>query len=168
MNAEGLQRNFTARDRARPLRSLCARLLALGTLLLLCAGGAEAGRELPSGMLVGVVDSAQFPVITLKRPKPGLLTRIITLWMYDGTISYPVAPSVRIRNQNNLFVVSGLMPQLKDKFVALKSGLNGEVNQIWVLSEAEAEEYITRPGTLFPPVATLSGSSASTSSSTSE
>lgn len=132
-----------------------ASLLALAAMLLLGAGTAEAGRELPAGMLVGVVDSASFPVITLKRPKPSLLKRVVSLGLYQKTISYPVAVSVRIRNENNLFVVNGLMPQLKNKFVGLKSGLSGEVNQIWVMTEAEAVAYVQRPDTRFPPQATL-------------
>ena len=155
MNAVAFQHSSTAPRGLDRWRGLGARLLALGALLLLCAGTAEAGRELPSGMLVGVVDSASFPVITLKRPKPNLLKQVVSLGLYEKTVSYPVAVSVRIRNENNLFIVNGLMPQLKDKFVALKTGLSGQVNQIWVLTEAEASEYVKRPDTRFPPRATI-------------
>ncbi|XEG74148.1 hypothetical protein QA447_07920 [Pseudomonas sp. abacavir_1] len=152
MNAVAYRHSSTS-SRGNRWRPLGALLLALGLLLGACS--AEAGRELPSGMLVGVVDSASFPVITLKRPKPNLLKQVVSLGLYQKTVSYPVAVSVRIRNENNLFIVNGLMPQLKDKFVALKSGLSGQVNQIWVLTEAEAEEYVQRPDTRFPPRATL-------------
>jgi len=151
MIAAGLQHFFKARGWATPLRGA----LALAAMLLLFTGTAEAGRDLPAGMLVGVVDSASFPVITLKRPKPSLVKQVVSLGFYEKTVSYPVAVSVRIRNENNLFVVNGLMPQLKGKFVGLKNGINGEVNQIWVMTEAEAADYVKRPGTRFPPQATI-------------
>lgn len=151
MIAAGLQHFLKARGWATPLRGA----LALAAMLLLFTGSAQAGRDLPAGMLVGVVDSASFPVITLKRPKPSLVKQVVSLGFYEKTVSYPVAVSVRIRNENNLFIVTGLMSQLKDKFVGLKSGINGEVNQIWVMTEAEAADYVTRPGTRFPPQATL-------------
>ncbi|RCI71343.1 hypothetical protein DT376_29630, partial [Pseudomonas aeruginosa] len=43
------------------------RALLCGLALLLCGGEALA-RQLPSDMLVGFVASAQYPVITLKKP----------------------------------------------------------------------------------------------------
>lgn len=167
MTAAGHQHFFTAPSRAFSRRHPRAGWLLLAVLLLCAAGSAQAGRELPSGMLVGVVDSASFPVITLKRPRPSLLKRVVSLGLYDKTISYPVAVSVRIRDQKNLFVVNGQMPLLKEKFVGLKSGINGQVTQIWVMTEAEASEYVTRPGTRFPPEAKLLSDDSGTSTSTS-
>ncbi|MGG4650018.1 hypothetical protein ACLPHQ_29995, partial [Pseudomonas aeruginosa] len=53
------------------------RALLCGLALLLCGGEALA-RQLPSDMLVGFVASAQYPVITLKKPKQSLLRIEIT------------------------------------------------------------------------------------------
>lgn len=105
------------------------RALLCGLALLLCGGEALA-RQLPSDMLVGFVASAQYPVITLKKPKQSLLRSVLTLGLGKKTVSYSVAPSVRIRTAQNLFIVYGRMPQLKGSFVGLKSDNNGQVKQI--------------------------------------
>lgn len=74
------------------------RALLCGLALLLCGGEALA-RQLPSDMLVGFVASAQYPVITLKKPKQSLLRSVLTLGLGKKTVSYSVAPSVRIRTR---------------------------------------------------------------------
>lgn len=91
------------------------RALLCGLALLLCGGEALA-RQLPSDMLVGFVASAQYPVITLKKPKQSLLRSVLTLGLGKKTVSYSVAPSVRIRTAQNLFIVYGRMPQLQGQF----------------------------------------------------
>ncbi|QJP11973.1 hypothetical protein G4G71_10005 [Pseudomonas multiresinivorans] len=101
--------------------------------------------------MVGFVDSAVYPVITLKRPRPSLLRQVMTLGLYKRTVSYPLSVSVRIRDENNRFMVYGLLPNITGKFVGIKVGLDSRISQIWVLTEREATEYVTRPGTLFPP-----------------
>lgn len=128
-------------------------LQLLGALALMVglSNPALAARELPSGMLVGFVDSAVYPVITLKRPKPSLLRQVITIGLYKKTISYPLSVTIRIRDENNRFMVYGLLPKITGKFVGIKMGLDSRVSQIWVMTEAEATEYVTRPDTLFPP-----------------
>ena len=125
------------------------RALLCGLALLLCGGEALA-RQLPSDMLVGFVASAQYPVITLKKPKQSLLRSVLTLGLGKKTVSYSVAPSVRIRTAQNLFIVYGRMPQLKGSFVGLKSDNNGQVKQIWELTEKEALDYVRRPDARFP------------------
>ncbi|MCY1560867.1 hypothetical protein D9M68_980580 [compost metagenome] len=101
-------------------------------------------------MLVGVVDSAMYPQITLRKPKPPLLTRMATLGLYKKTITYRVAPSVRIRDEDNRFMVYGMLPKVTGKVVGLKSGVGGQVSQVWVLTGEEAVEYVRRPDTHFP------------------
>ncbi|MFO1812921.1 hypothetical protein QOT72_30185 [Pseudomonas aeruginosa] len=125
------------------------RALLCGLALLLCGGEALA-RQLPSDMLVGFVASAQYPVITLKKPKQSLLRSVLTLGLGKKTVSYSVAPSVRIRTAQNLFIVYGRMPQLKGSFVGLKSDNNGQVKQIWELTEKEVLDYVRRPDARFP------------------
>ncbi|MCY1260178.1 hypothetical protein D9M68_169730 [compost metagenome] len=124
--------------------------LAACALLLACAGPAQAARTIPSGMLIGMVDSASYPVITLKKPKPSLLVRIAKLWLYPKTVSYSVAVSVRIRDESGRFMVHGMLPQLAGKFVGLEADVNGQVRQVWVLTRQEADEYAARPDTRFP------------------
>lgn len=127
------------------------RLLGALALMLGLSSPALADRVIPSGMMVGFVDSAVYPVITLKRPKPSLLRRVMTLGLYKRTVSYPLSVSVRIRDENNRFMVYGLLPSITGKFVGIKVGLDSRISQIWVLTEREATEYVNRPGTLFPP-----------------
>jgi len=149
MTSAGLHTIQQTRGSLRRLALQClgALALVLGSIL-----PAHADRILPSGMMVAFVDSAQFPVITLKRPKPSLLKQVVTLGLYRKTISYPLSVSVRIRDEDNHFLVYGLLPTLTGKFVAIKPGLDQRISQIWVLTAAEANEYVTRPGTLFPPI----------------
>ena len=54
------------------------------------------------------------------------------------------------RTAQNLFIVYGRMPQLKGSFVGLKSDNNGQVKQIWELTEKEALDYVRRPDARFP------------------
>ncbi|MDH0288259.1 hypothetical protein N7414_03960 [Pseudomonas sp. GD04087] len=126
-------------------------LLGVLALMLGLSTPALADRVIPSGMMVGFVDSAVYPVITLKRPKPSLLRRVVTLGLYNKTVSYPLSVSVRIRDQQNRFMVYGLLPQITGKFVGIKVGLDSRISQIWVMTEAEATEYVSRPDTKFPP-----------------
>lgn len=126
-------------------------LLGALALVLGLSSPALADRVIPSGMMVGYVDSAVYPVITLKRPKPSLLRRVITLGLYQKTVSYPLSVSIRIRDEDNRFMVYGQLPKITGKFVGIKVGLDSRISQIWVLTEAEAIEYVHRPGTLFPP-----------------
>ncbi|MCG8906243.1 hypothetical protein [Pseudomonas sp. DP-17] len=126
-------------------------LLGAFALLLGLSSPALADRVIPSGMMVGFVDSAVFPVITLKRPKPTLLRQVMTLGLYKKTISYPLSVSIRIRDEDNRFMVYGQLPKITGKFVGIKMGLDSRISQIWVLTQAEAVEYVRRPDTLFPP-----------------
>lgn len=133
------------------LRRCSLQLLGAIALLLGLSTPALADRVIPAGMMVGFVDSAVYPVITLKRPRPSLLRQVMTLGLYKRTVSYPLSVSVRIRDENNRFMVYGLLPNITGKFVGIKVGLDSRISQIWVLTEREATEYVTRPGTLFPP-----------------
>lgn len=126
-------------------------LLGALALMLGLSSPALADRVIPSGMMVGFVDSAVYPVITLKRPKPSLLRQVITIGLYKKTISYPLSVTIRIRDENNRFMVYGMLPKITGKFVGIKMGLDSRISQIWVMTEAEATEYVTRPDTLFPP-----------------
>lgn len=149
MTSAGLH---TIHESPRSLRRLVLQCLGALALVLGCSLPAQADRVLPPGMMLAFVDYAQFPMITLKRPRPSLLKQILTLGLYRKNITYPVAASVRIRDEDNHFLVNGMMPLLKGKVVAVKPGIDKQINQIWVLTEAEANEYATRPGTLFPPI----------------
>ncbi|MFR0688695.1 hypothetical protein ACLUTX_04840 [Enterobacterales bacterium AE_CKDN230030158-1A_HGKHYDSX7] len=126
-------------------------LLGAFALLLGLSAPAQADRVIPSGMMVGFVDSAVYPVITLKRPKPSLLRQVMTLGLYNRTISYPLSVSIRIRDEDNRFMVYGQLPKITGKFVGIKMGLDSRISQIWVLTQKEAVEYVSRPDTLFPP-----------------
>jgi len=134
-----------------PLPRWTLQLLGALALMLGLSSPALADRVIPSGMMVGFVDSAVYPVITLKRPKPSLLRRVITIGLYEKTVSYPLSVSVRIRDENNRFLVYGLLPNIAGKFVGIKVGLDSRISQIWVLTEKEATEYVTRADTIFPP-----------------
>lgn len=135
----------------RALQRLCVLLLGTAVLLLGSTAPAHAGRVIPSGMMVGFVYSAQYPVITLKRPKPSLLRQVVTLGLYQKTVSYPLSVSLRIRDENNRFMLNGLLPNINGKFVGIKVGLDKRISQIWVMTNEEAAEYVTRPDTIFPP-----------------
>lgn len=105
----------------------------VGTIALLLglSAPALADRVIPSGMMVGFVDSAVFPVITLKRPKPSLLRQVMTLGLYNKTVSYPLSVSLRIRDEDNRFMVYGQLPKITGKFVGIKVGLDKRISQIW-------------------------------------
>ncbi|MNZ78561.1 hypothetical protein D3C78_971380 [compost metagenome] len=135
---------------AKPASGLLKALLAASVLFFAGVAPAHADRAIPSGMLVGVVDSAMYPQITLRKPKPPLLTRMATLGLYKKTITYRVAPSVRIRDEDNRFMVYGMLPKVTGKVVGLKSDFSGQVSQVWVLTGEEAVEYARRPDTHFP------------------
>lgn len=124
------------------------RALLCGLALLLCGGEALA-RQLPSDMLVGFVASAQYPVITLKKPKQSLLRSVLTLGLGRNRQLFGGAVGA---HPHGAEPVHRLWPhaQLKGSFVGLKSDNNGQVKQIWELAEKEALDYVRRPDARFP------------------
>ena len=124
------------------------RALLCGLALLLCGG--EAGAAVAERHAGGLRGQRAVPGHHPEEAQAELLRSVLTLGLGKKTVSYSVAPSVRIRTAQNLFIVYGRMPQLKGSFVGLKSDNNGQVKQIWELTEKEALDYVRRPDARFP------------------
>lgn len=122
--------------------------LALGLTLLLLSFEAVAARMLPSGLLLGSVRSASYPFITLESPRRGLADRLLALGRRPA-VSYRLTAGVRIRSEEGRYLVSGLLPTLVGKTVAMRRGSTGDVQEIWVLTAEEAAQYARRDGTRF-------------------
>jgi hypothetical protein len=123
--------------------------LFVSLTLLVASVEAEAARVLPSGLLMGPVRSASYPFITLEKPKRGLVEKVLRFGR-TPVVTYRLTVGVRIRTEEGRFIVTGMLPTLAGKVVAMRGAGDGDIDEIWVLTREEAEQYAGREGTRFP------------------
>ena len=120
-------------------RALSRRHLLVG-LLLIGAGTAFAQepstRQFPAHALRGTLVVQQPPVITM-----------------DGAPAR-LSPGSRIREANNMLVLSAALVDRKKLTVNYTLEANGLVHDVWILTEAEARAVVEAEGCAIPTAAT--------------
>ena len=111
-------------------------VLALGLAFALPA----AARELPRDMEVAYMKSAQYPNVELSSGGFSWV-KLLTLGLADGSQTYTMAGSVKVRNQRNAFVTRGKISMFRDVFVAFKRNNNNQIQEIWILNDTEVEKF---------------------------
>ena len=111
-------------------------VLTLGLALALPA----AARDLPRGMEVAYMKSAQYPTIELSSGGFSWV-KLLTLGLADGSQQYSMSNSVKIRNQKNAFVTRSKLSAYGDHFVAFKRNNNNQIQEIWILKDDEVEKF---------------------------
>lgn len=117
-------------------------ILALGLALALPA----AARELPRGMEVAYMKSAQYPNVELSSGGFSWV-KLLTLGLADGSQTYTMAGSVVVRNQRNATVTRGKISMFHDVFVAFKRNNNNQIQEIWILNDTEVEKFREKAAT---------------------
>lgn len=115
-------------------------LLPLIALSLLFALPAWA-RELPKEMDVAVLQRVELPYVELGSGGFSWL-KLLTLGIADGnSAKFQVARGVRIKDENDRFMVTGRLTAQTGKPVAVRRDAAGVVREIWILTEPEAEAF---------------------------
>lgn len=111
------------------------------TALLLCLLSLPAlavNRLLPANVMAGTISSVNDNSVTFVKSENSLLLSLVALLIPTGQ-TYSTAPGLRIYDGNNLFLLSGQLPTLVGQTVGITLDLQGNINRIWVLSDAEIE-----------------------------
>lgn len=104
---------------------------------------ALAGRVLPQNMDMAVLKSAQYPQVELTEDGFSWLKFLTVGWL-DGAKKFTLTPAVRVRTEKNLFVTHNNLPKFAGKAVAVRRNQQNQIEEIWVLTEAEREIYRQR------------------------
>ncbi|MBQ5429197.1 MAG: hypothetical protein IIU35_02220 [Neisseriaceae bacterium] len=111
-------------------------VLALG----LAFAAPALARDLPRGMEVAYMKSAQYPNVELS--SGGLSwVKLLTLGLADNSQTYTLAGSVVVRNQRNATVTRGKISMFHDVFVAFKRNSNNQIQEIWILKKEEVDKF---------------------------
>lgn len=109
-------------------------------LIALCGQTASAQRFPVNDMEIAVLRGVQFPQVQLSNEGFSWL-RLLTLGWLDGTQTFDMTAGVRIRDENNRFIVHGRLPEHNGKIIAIRRTPYGQISEIWVLTPAEHEAF---------------------------
>ncbi|MDO1509997.1 MULTISPECIES: hypothetical protein [unclassified Neisseria] len=108
-------------------------------LILLCSSLTWAQRTVPDDMDVAVLKQVAYPQVVLSNDGISWL-KILTLgWLDNNVSAFNTTHDLRIRDERNRFVVRGKLASKTGKTVAVKRDAEGNINEIWVLTEGEEE-----------------------------
>ncbi len=109
----------------------------LFTVLIMCAATAAwAGRAVPPNMSVAVLQQVNYPQVVLS-PDGFSWLRFFTLGWLKSSTAYEAVEGVRIRDENNRFIVKNRLPANVGKPVAVRMDNDSRIVEIWVLSPEE-------------------------------
>lgn len=115
----------------------------LSVLVLLLSGLVWAQRTVPNDMDVAVLKQVSYPQIVLSNNDLSWL-KILTLGWLDHAQAFNVGSDVRIRDENNRFIVRGKLNAKVGKTVAVRRDSDGNIKEIWVLTEPEQRLFEQR------------------------
>ncbi|OWY40719.1 hypothetical protein CEK28_00110 [Xenophilus sp. AP218F] len=115
------------------MKKLIAILLACGFSL-----SVHAARLMPAEAQAGTIDDIDGHSVSFTQQPATLLRGLIGLILPLGQ-SYRLAPGVRIYDQDNRFLLTGQLPDLAKRNVAVTFDGSGSINRIWVLRDEEIE-----------------------------
>ncbi|MBV8678954.1 MAG: hypothetical protein JO338_00750 [Aquitalea sp.] len=111
----------------------------LVTALLLCLLSLPAlavNRLLPTNIMAGTIASVDGNTVTFVKSESSLLRALVAALIPTGQ-SYATAPGLRIFDGDNRFLLTGQLPTLVGQTVGITLDMQGNINRIWVLSDAE-------------------------------
>lgn len=113
-------------------------LLAL--ILFAISHSAWAQRFPVENMEVAVLRQAQFPQVQLSNEGFSWL-RFLTLGWLDNSQTFNMTMNVRIRDENNRFILHGRLAEHTGKIVAIRRTQAGQISEIWLLTPAEHQAF---------------------------
>jgi len=111
-------------------------LIAALFICLLSLPALAVGRLLPANIMVGTISSVSNNTASFSQNNTSWLQAFVSVFIPTGK-SYAMAPGLRIFDGNNRMLLSGQLPGLIGQTVGITLDLQGNINRIWVLSEAE-------------------------------
>lgn len=116
----------------------------LAACLLLCSSLTWAQRDVPTDMSVAVLKEVELPYVKLSSGGFSW-TKLLTLGLVDGNAHrFQLSRFVRIRNENDRFIVLGRLNAQVGKPLAVKQDGAGVIREIWVLTEGEVQNFAER------------------------
>ncbi len=109
----------------------------LFAVLIMCvATAAWAGRAVPPNMSVAVLQQVNDPQVVLSPDGFSWLSFFTLGWLKSST-AYQTVEGVRIRDENNRFIVKNRLPAKVGRPVAVRMDEDKRIVEIWVLSPEE-------------------------------
>lgn len=116
----------------------------LAACLLLCSSLTWAQRDVPTDMSVAVLKQVELPYVKLSSGGFSW-TKLLTLGLVDGNAGrFQLSRFVRIRDENDRFIVLGRLNAQVGKPLAVKQDGAGVIREIWVLTEGEVQSFAER------------------------
>ncbi|ATD65565.1 hypothetical protein ACFPVS_12990 [Neisseria weixii] len=116
----------------------------LAACLLLCSSLTWAQREVPMDMNVAVLKQVELPYVKLSSGGFSW-TKLLTLGLVDGNAGrFQLSRFVRIRDENDRFIILGRLNAQVGKPLAVKQDGAGVIREIWVLTEGEVQNFAER------------------------
>ncbi len=116
----------------------------LAACLLLCSSLTWAQRDVPTDMSVAVLKEVELPYVKLSSGGFSW-TKLLTLGLVDGNAHrFQLSRFVRIRDENDRFIVLGRLNAQVGKPLAVKQDGAGVIREIWVLTEGEVQNFAER------------------------
>ena len=116
----------------------------LAACLLLCSSLSWAQRDVPTDMSVAVLKEVELPYVKLSSGGFSW-TKLLTLGLVDGNAHrFQLSRFVRIRDENDRFIVLGRLNAQVGKPLAVKQDGAGVIREIWVLTEGEVQNFAER------------------------
>ena len=100
------------------------------------ATAAWAGRAVPPNMSVAVLQQVNDPQVVLS-PDGFSWLSVFTLGWLKSSTAYQTVEGVRIRDENNRFIVKNRLPAKVGRPVAVRMDEDKRIVEIWVLSPEE-------------------------------
>ncbi|WP_416192036.1 hypothetical protein [Neisseria sp. CCUG12390] len=115
----------------------------LAACLLLCSPLVLA-RDVPADMSVAVLKQVELPYVELGSGGFSW-TKLLTLGLVDGnSAKFQLSRFARIRDENDRFIVLGRLNAQVGKPVAVQRDGAGVIREIWVLTDAEVQDFAER------------------------
>ena len=110
------------------------------TMLLGIMEMSMAARFFPKDMDVAVLQDYQQRQVVLS-PDGFSWIKIFTLGWLDKSRVFDLTAGVKVRDDNNRFITYGRLSSHKGKVVAVKRDSNNGIDEIWILSDRERDQF---------------------------
>ena len=114
------------------------KILIVALLAASLAAPALAGRLLPLDLKAGTVRAADDATIEFVKKDRSLLESLLGIFIRSNR-QFPLAPGLRIFDENNRFLLRGQLDSLEGKPVGVTFNMQGQINRIWLLRPEEVE-----------------------------
>lgn len=117
------------------MKKLMVGLVLMGMMQVLFAA-----RALPPTMDIAVLKSSQGKEVILS-PDGFTWLKFFTLGWLDRSRGFEMSAAVKVRDESNRFITYGRLSQHHGKVVAVKRDPYNYINEIWILTDREREQF---------------------------